>query len=72
MLVDAVQRFPDALFRVDVDGAAHGDVDAPHIVEAEQVVHMVVRKEDGVGPPEVVAQGLGAKLRSGVAQDHAG
>ncbi len=42
----------------------HGDIEPADIVEAEEVVHVVVREQDGVGPPEIVPEGL---CRSGPA-----
>jgi hypothetical protein len=39
------------------------------IVEAEDMVGMRVRVEDGIHMPDFLAQGLLAKVRSGIDQD---
>src|SRR5262249_20064345 len=56
---------------VERHGSAEVARERPHVIEAEQVVGVVVREQDGVGEADALAQELQAQFRRRVDEDAA-
>lgn len=69
--VDAAEVVEDARLGVEVDGCVHDGVEASDLVEAEDVIDVVVCDEDGVEAVEPLAEGLLAQVRPGVEEESA-
>lgn len=72
VLINAVEGGEGGALGVDIDGPAHDGVEAADLVEAEDVIDVVVGEEDGVEGAQAVAQRLLSEVRSGVDQNGAG
>ena len=56
----------DLFFAIDVDGLAVDVVEGPNIIQSAGMVHVVVGQEYGIDVGDVLAQHLGAEIRTGV------
>ena len=56
----------DLFFAIDVDGLAVDVVEGPDVIQSAGMVHVVVGQEYGIDVGDVLAQHLGAEIRTGV------
>ena len=60
------QGIQDLFLTIDVDGLAVDVVEGPDVIQSAGMVHVVVGQQDGIDMGDVLAQHLGAEIRTGV------